>query len=829
MKFDLPHLPIQKVLPKVRKHLATQTALVLAAEPGSGKTTITPLSLLNEPWLAGKKIIMLEPRRLAARMAAQRMSTLANDKPGGLVGFRIRFAQKISTATRIEVVTEGILTRMIQNDPELTGVGAVIFDEFHERSIHADLALAFCLDTQKIRADLRIIIMSATMDTTAVSKLLNDAPVVTGLGRCYPVAIKYLPRPSPDFLIQRVIKVIKQALSEQTGDILVFLPGAGEINAVQSRITGDFICLPLHGSLPRKKQDLIFAPTDSRRLILATPIAETSLTIAGVSIVIDSGLVKIPRFSPATGLTTLETTSTSAASAEQRAGRAGRLEPGICYRLWTEAEQHSKATFQTPEIINADLTSLLLEVLQWGVKDPSSLDWIDPPRQGQIDEAQKLLSKLGAIDQRGNITTIGRQISNLPMHPRLALMVLYGNEKGQAEIACKLAALLQNRDIFRGNSPSKSTDIEDRLEVLRLFEQEGSTLVQARGADPSLCRRILQEAGQYRHLLCKGGKQDMDIDIGSLLAIAYPDRIARKKPGSSQHLLSSGRGVHLPASDHLQYAEFLVAANVDGGKKTGRIFLAAALSRQEIVTNHAHLLTRKKKVEWLKNRVEAVSILSLGNLELDREPVPEVDPEEICECLIGGIKQAGIEGLGWQKKSRELQARMQSAHIWNPDKWPDVSDSSLAHDFKWLTPYLDSLTTLKQVKRLDLATILLNLLTWQDQQELKKLLPNNYQVPSGSKIKLQYKAGKPPILAVRIQQMFGTTVTPTIFNGQIAVVIHLLSPAGRPIQVTSDIVSFWKNTYGEVKKELKGRYPKHFWPDNPLTAQPTNRLKPRKM
>ncbi len=828
MEYDLPRLPIHAVLPELQESLSKHRSVVLAAEPGSGKTTIAPLALVHEAWLGGRKIIILEPRRLAARMAAKRMSELVGDTVGGLIGYRIRFDRKISSRTKIEVVTEGILTRMIQQDPELAGVGLVVFDEFHERSIQSDLALALCLDVLALRDDLKMMIMSATMDTSRVSQILGGAPLISVQGRCFPVTINYLPRPSVDSLIQRTLKAINHVLAEQEGDILVFLPGAGEIKAVQKQIDKEILCLPLYGDLPQKKQDLIFAPVDKRRLILATPIAETSLTIEGVSAVIDAGLMKIPRFSPATGLTTLHTVPISKASADQRAGRAGRLGPGSCYRLWTMGEHHSKADFLPPEIIGADLAPLLLDVLQWGVMDPGELTWLDPPRTGSVNQARELLIQLGAIDEKGALTDIGRQIAPLPLHPRLALMLLRGREQGRGPLACQLAALLQNRDLFRGSDAAQSVDIEDRLDILRLFEQEGTAMVRARGADPSICRRILQEAKQYQRFLGIDGKPRNFQESGNLLALAYPDRISQKKSGSSQHLLSSGRGVLLPVGDHLHQADFLLAANVDGGKKQGRIFLGAALSRGEIISEHGHLLTREDRVVWHENRVEAFSVLLLGSLELSREPLTAVDPAKMRQCLIDGIRQIGINCLGWQKKSRELQSRMQSAHVWNPEGWPDVSDLGLGKDLSWLEPYLDAITTLKQLKKIDLYPVLLSLLSWQEQQELDRLVPTHFQVPSGSKKRLLYQPGEPPILAVRLQEMFGSSATPTVMGGKVSVLVHLLSPAGRPIQVTQDLVGFWQRTYGEVRKELKGRYPKHFWPDDPLTAQATSRVRPRK-
>lgn len=828
MKFNLPHLPIHDVLPDLHQNLAKHRSVILAAEPGSGKTTIVPLTLTDAPWLKGQKIIMLEPRRLAARMSAKRMSELAGDTLGGVVGYRIRFDKKVSSRTRIEVVTEGIFTRMIQSDPELRGVGLVIFDEFHVRSINSDLALALCLDVQELRDDLKTLVMSATMDSVRLSQLMNDAPVVTGKGRCFPVEAIYLTRPSTEYLVPRTVKSIHHAMAEQDGDILVFLPGAGEIRAVQNKIEGDIHCLALYGDLPQHRQDLVFAKTDKRRIILATPIAETSLTIEGVSVVIDSGLMKVPRFSPASGLTALHTVSISKASAEQRSGRAGRLSSGVCYRLWTAGEQHSMTDFLPPEIISADLAPLLLEVLQWGVKDPEELTWLDPPRAGQVKQARELLVRLGAIDSRGGISERGRQIAALPLHPRLALMLLHGREKGNATLACRLAALLQNRDLFRRGDTDQSADLEERLDTLRLFEQNEINTIRARGADPALCKRVLREAEQYQRLLgTKKQPQDYQ-EAGKLLAVAYPDHIAKKKPGSNQHLLSSGRGVMLTPHDHLQASEFLVAANVQDGTKQGRIFLAAALSLDDILSEQSHLLTTEDSVEWKHSRVEAVSVLSLGSLEIKRETLLKIDPQQIRQCLLQGIQQTGIGCLNWQKKSRELQDRIQTGHDIAPEKWPDVSDSTLIRDLSWLEPYLDSIGNLKQLKKLDLYTILLSLLSWQDHQELERLLPSHYQAPSGSRIKLQYLPGEAVVLAVRLQEMFGATETPTIFNGKMPILIHLLSPARRPVQVTSDLASFWKNTYPQVKKELAGRYPKHYWPDDPLIAQATARCKPRR-
>ncbi len=831
MSYTLPPLPIQSILQEIKDTLSENRSVVLSAEPGSGKTTIVPLSLLDVPWLQGKKIILLEPRRLAARMAAKRMSDLADAPLGNLVGYNIRFDKKIKKDTRIEVVTEGIFTRMIQNDPELQEVGLVIFDEFHLRSIQSDLGLALCLDILELRDDLKVMVMSATMDSLRVAELLGGAPVISGEGSCFPVDIHYLIRASSDYPVPRTIKAIRHSIAHDSGDILVFLPGAGEIKAVQRQLDADILCLPLYGNLPQKKQDMVFTPGRRRRVILATPIAETSLTIEGVSIVIDSGLMKVPRFSQSSGLTTLDTVSISKASADQRAGRAGRLGPGICYRLWQKSEHHSKADFLAPEIIGADLSSLLLELLRWGVTNPGELKWLDPPRTGPIQQARELLYQLGAIDAKSVLTEKGRQLAALPLHPRLALMLIHGRDHGHCVLACHLAALLQNRDLFRGNSSFRSGDIEERLDILRLFEEKGTDMVRARGADASLCRQILKESRQYQRILRQNGqvcKRENFQEAGNLLAIAYPDRIAMKKTGSSQHILASGRGVILPEGDHLHRAEFLVAAHVDGGKKQGRIFLCAALSKEEIIHEHRHLLSRCDVVEWKHSKVEASSILSLGKLEISKDILSASDPEKIRECLIEGIGQHGISCLNWQKKSRELQQRIETAHALDPDKWPDISDRTLTRDLTWLSPYLDSIKSLKQLKKIDIYSILLSRLSWQKQQELERLLPTHYQAPSGSNIKLQYLPGESPVIAVRLQEMFGATETPCFYNGRLPPLIHLLSPARRPVQVTADLASFWKNTYPAVKKELAGRYPKHHWPDDPLAAPATARCKPRK-
>lgn len=830
---QLPELPINAVLPELLATLAAQGTAVLAAEPGSGKTTITPLALLDQPWLAGRKIIILEPRRLGARAAAARMSELLGEPVGNTVGYRVRFESRISRATRIEVVTDGIMIRYLQGDPELTGVGLVIFDEFHERSLQADLALALCLDTRQLRDDLKILIMSATLDSGGISNLLGKAPVISGRGRCFPVQVEYLGRQTTDLPVPRTVRAINRALLEQQGDILVFLPGVGEIKAVQTTFAGrdDLTCLPLYGDLPLSQQSLVFSPNhDRRRLILATSIAETSLTIAGITTVVDSGLVRSPRFDPASQLTRLETIPISKAAAEQRAGRAGRLGPGHCYRLWTVTEHHSRPEFLPAEIINADLSQIMLELALWGVNEPDQLAWLDPPRQGQIDQARNLLKQLGALTEKSALTPLGRKLAEFPLHPRLSIMLIRGNEQGRGRLACLISAILNNRDPLKGGADQRSTDIEDRLQLLITAERNGAEAVRAKGGDPEVCRRILKEAAQYQRLLGDKGINPGPLnEAGNLLAHAYPDRIAHKKPGSAQYLLASGRGVMLPDTDRLEPSELLVAASLDGGRRTGRIYLAASLSLADLRSGHPHLLSRKHSVHWdlQQQRVQAVEQECLGVIVLSQKKWTQADQTRISACLLDGIRQSGITCLPWQKKSRELQARIESARFWQPDNWPEMTDETLLLELDWLAPYLIGAKGLNDLKKLDLARILLDRLSWQKQQELDRIAPTHLTAASGSRIKLIYQPGQPPILPVRIQEMFGCRETPAVNDGKIPVLIHLLSPAQRPIQITSDLAAFWHSTYREVKKELAGRYPRHYWPDNPLEAEPTNRTKRR--
>ncbi len=830
---NLPSLPINEVLADLRAALAGQPAAVLAAPPGSGKTTLVPLALLSEVWLQGKRIIILEPRRLAARAAARRMSQLLGQEVGETVGYRIRFERRISATTRIEVVTEGILSRMLQHDPELGGVGLVIFDEFHERSLHADLALALCLDARALRPDLRILVMSATIDSTAIAELLGNAPVIISQGRCFPVAVTYLGTPEPWQVVAAMATAIRRVLGEQQGDILAFLPGSGEIRSLALNLADlpNLEILPLYGDLPQAEQDRIFTPSGTRRLILATPIAETSLTVEGITVVVDSGLMKRPRFDPACGLTRLETVAISKASAEQRAGRAGRLAPGHAYRLWSREAHHGLADFQLPEIVGADLAPLLLDLGLWGVTDPSRLAWLDPPRPGQVETARVLLVSLGAMDQHGLLTALGKRLARLPLHPRLGLLLIRGQEKGQGTLACDLAALLANRDLLRGEAQKESADLELRLQLLELWRCHGAGLARSRGADPAACRRVDQEARSYRAQL-DGDSGPADFgEVGTLLAHAYPDRLAGQlAPGAPHYLLASGRRVCLAGHDPLLNRPLLVVPHLDAGAREGRIFLAAAISVEEIRADHAPLVEQRREVAWNQEtkRVEAWQTAAVGSIVLARRRWQQPPAAEVAASFLEGVARLGLGALPWTPPSRAFQARLIFLHEWLPDQWPALDDEELGRDLAWLAPFVTGMTRAAELKRLDLAGILAARFSWQQLQDLDRLAPSHLEVASGSRLKLRYEPGAPPVLAVRIQEMFGMEDTPTVCQGRVPVLVHLLSPAQRPIQVTRDLRGFWRTTYQEVKKELKGRYPKHFWPDDPLVAEARRGVRPRK-
>ena len=833
-------LPIEEALPRLRDVLARHASVVLQAPPGAGKTTLVPLALLDEPWLKGKSIVMLEPRRLAARAAAGRMSQLRGENAGEMVGYRIRFESKVSKATRIEVLTEGILTRRLQNDPALEDVGLVIFDEFHERHLHADLALALCLDSQRgLREDLKILVMSATLDGAAVSRLLNDAPIVTSEGRSYPVEVRYLARDPEGRLPITVAAAVQRALEEQPGDALVFLPGAREIRQTQELLTpilgDDTEVLPLYGDLPWESQQRAIQPGGGRRrVVLATPIAETSLTIEGVRIIVDAGYVRVPQFDPKSGLSRLVTQRISRASAEQRAGRAGRTAPGVCYRLWGETTQRGLIPQAIPEIRNADLVPLALELSAWGVQDATRLAWLDPPPAASLAQARDLLVELDALDEQGRITAAGRAMAQLPLHPRLAHMLRAAEKMQRGALACDIAALISERDILMGEA-RRSCDLTERLDVLQVFRKLGRKGAQARSADLSGCARVDQASRQWRRLI--GARDEAAAfnpdDAGQLLALAYPDRIAQQRaPNGPAYLLANGRGARLPEWEIRLRQPLLVAATLDAGEGEGLIYLAATLRAEMLSTVMPGHVRSEEEVRWNAEQqiVVARRVERLGALVLDSAPLKKADPEKLRVAMLEGVRRMGLEVLPWTDEARQWQARVLSMRQWFPqESWPDVSDSALAATLNdWLAPYLDGSTRRDHLVRLDMLSILKSHLDWKQGQQLDSDAPTHLAVPSGSHLKLEYKPGESPVLAVKLQEMFGLADTPRIARGRVPVTLHLLSPARQPIQVTQDLHGFWERTYAEVKKELKGRYPKHPWPDDPWNAVPTARAKRRK-
>ncbi|MGE5546959.1 MAG: ATP-dependent helicase HrpB [Solirubrobacterales bacterium] len=835
----MTHLPIDDVLPAIRSALASAPALVLQAPPGAGKTTRVPLALLAEPWLAGRRIVMLEPRRLAARAAAARMAETLGEGIGDTVGYRIRFEARVSARTRIEVVTEAILTRMLQDDPSLPGVGLVIFDEFHERSLNADFGLALCLETQgALRDDLKLLAMSATLDGAPIARLMGDCPVVTSEGRAFPVDTRFLARPEPRRFEDGVAAAVGQALAADDGDVLVFLPGTREIRRVETLLADlpaarGVMVAPLYGDLAQEAQDRALRPArDGRRkVVLATAIAETSLTIEGVRIVVDGGQMRVPRFDPSSGMTRLVTLPVSRASADQRRGRAGRLGPGVCWRLWSEAEDRALQPFTAPEIAEADLAPLALDLAQWGVQDAGTLAWLDPPPAAALASARELLGELGAVDEAGRITAHGRAMNRLAMHPRLAHMVLKAGELGARGLACDIAALLSERDVLRAERGCRDADVRLRIDALRTGE--GFDPRHGLAIDRGALSRVRQSAREWRRRLgLKAGQEDGDArDAGLLLAFAYPDRIARRRPGGdSRYAMASGRGAFFSEPEPLAAEEFLVAAELDGDRREARIFLAAPLSKAEIETQFASEIRSVEAVAW-DSRDEAVAARRqrrLWSLVLDDHRIDKADPHALAAAMAEGIRAIGLAALPWTGELLKYRERIGFLRRVDPDSgWPDVSDAALTAALEdWLAPYLAGITRRAHLARLDLAAAVHGLLDWESKRRLDELAPTHVQVPSGSRVPIDY-SGDEPVLAVRLQEMFGCAETPRIAGGRVPLLLHLLSPARRPVQVTRDLASFWANAYKAVKADLKGQYPKHWWPDDPMQAEPTARAKPR--
>jgi len=838
-------LPITAHLDQVLRTLQSRGAAVLEAPPGAGKTTMVPLALLDEPWLEGKTILMLEPRRLAARAAARRMASLLDQRVGETVGYRVHMDSAVGPLTRIEVVTEGILTRRLQHDQALDGVGLVIFDEFHERSIHADLGLALTLDARAaLRPDLRLMAMSATLDGSAVARLMGDCPVVSCEGKLFPVKTQYFARDTGKRIEQTVVAAIRRALENEQGSILVFLPGMAEIRRVEDMlrraITDTAIIIaPLHGTLSRAAQDaaILPAPEGMRKIVLATSIAETSLTIEGVRVVIDSGLMRVPRFDPNSGMTRLDTVRVTTSSADQRRGRAGRLCPGVCYRLWPE--HTSLEPFTAPEILTADLAPLALELAAWGVTDPGTLKWLDPPPAGTFAQARELLIELEAIDAKGTLTPLGRKVADLGAHPRLGHMMVRAAVMGCAAQACDLAAILSERDVLHGG---EDPDIRSRLDLLSRNRHgaDAARLVHATARywqqrignqEPGFRVKQLAPEGAQGSGFRKEHASEGVQDPGPLLALAYPDRIAQRRPGTSgSFLMRNGCGAQFSSPTPLANEEYLVVADLDAGGRSARIFLAAPYSLDDLLDQYGSQVIERRIVAWDdgKGAVIARRQRLLGALTLTDDPLTDVPDDERTAALIAGIRLRGINCLPWDTPDRQWQARVTFLRATLGDQWPEVTDAVLLDSLEhWLAPHLTGMRKLDEVKKLELSVILRSMLPWQQQRTLDSNAPTHFTVPSGSVVPVDYSTGT-PMLAVRVQEMFGLLDTPRIAGGKVPVTIQFLSPAGRPVQVTQDLASFWRSTYQQVKKDLKGRYPRHHWPDDPLTAPPTSRAKRRK-
>ncbi len=818
------------MLPQIAEALRTRSSAVLCAAPGAGKTTLVPPYLHEQFGADGGKLLMLEPRRLAVRASARRIAALTGTPLGSLVGYRTRFDTRVSSETRIELLTEGILTRMIQSDPELSGVHTVIFDEFHERSIHADLALALCLDLQQaLRGDLRILVMSATLDADRVSALLGNAPVIRSPGRMYPVRTIHLPRRDPRGPVEPdAARAVRIALEQESeGDLLVFLPGEREIRRtgelLESPLPPGVRVTPLYGNLSREEQDAAIDPDpDHRKIILSTSIAETSLTIEGVRTVVDCGWMRVPKFSPRNGMGRLETVRVSLASADQRRGRAGRTAPGACYRLWTPEEERRFPEFNTPEILESDLLPLVLELARWGVRPEAiaSMPWLDPPPESGIRQAAELLRELGALDGDGAITKAGTAMLTLPVHPRLARSVLRCSRAGFGYTACCLAALLEERDPVRD---SDTADLRRRLSALN-GEISG---------DSGTLRRIREAVRQIAAAASVRDREIRTEAAGIAVAFAYPDRIAHaRSPKSGEYALSNGTGAKLRESDPLCLHEFLALASVEGESDRQTVYSAAPLTFHEIETHLPEQITEDLVVRWNPERkaVEAERRTRIGRMTAESRPVRSGIPaDRILAALLAGIREEGIGALPFEGSVSSLRERVEFLRCHQPGEWPDFSDAGiLASLEEWLGPFAEGITGLAQLKKLDLRTALESRLTPKQRMDLPRLAPERIEIPSGSKIRVDYSQPDGiPVIAAKLQEMFGMLDTPRVLNGRIPVTIQMLSPAMRPVQTTSDLRHFWTNSYFLVRKDLRGRYPKHDWPENPLEAEPRRGIRRR--
>jgi ATP-dependent helicase HrpB len=817
--FDTP-LPIDAVLDELGCTLAANNAAVLVAPPGAGKTTRVPLALLDAPWLNGKKIIMLEPRRIAARASAERMARTLGERAGETVGYRVRFGSKISRATRIEVVTEGIFSRQILDDPELSGVAAVLFDEFHERSLDADLGLALARDSQVgLREDLRILVMSATLDGARVGKLLGDAPVVASEGRAFPVETRYLGRKADAPIERQMADAIATALRADPGSVLAFLPGAAEIRRTQNFLTErvhdtSVEIVPLFGALDAAVQDRAIAPapTGSRKVVLATSIAETSLTIEGVRIVVDCGLARVPRYEPDIGLTRLETVRASRAAVDQRRGRAGRTEPGVCYRLWDEPQTASLSAYTQPEILSADLSSLVLDLAQWGVRDPSALAFLDPPPAPALKEANSLLNELGALDADGRITAEGQSLRALALPPRLARMIVDSHRLGAGEEAAEIAAILTERGLG-----GDSVDLDHRLDQFR----------RDRSPRASSARSLVQRWAQQVAATEGPPGEDASPSTGIMLALAFPDRVARNR-GNGSFVLANGRGAAAEQTSSLVRAPYIAVAELTGTAAQGRILLAAPIAQEDIEARFVDQIEDREEISFDRGAMRARRKRTLHAITLSEAPVALSPSAETARIFAAGLIAAGLDKLPWSKSLKQWRDRVMFLRKAEGDSWPDLSDAALAADGEnWLVHVLYDKTSLKELSPGDLSDALMALLPWELRARLEREAPTHFEAPTGTMLAIDYEAEQGPTIAVRLQELFGLNTHPSIAKGAVPLVLELLSPAQRPVQVTRDLPGFWRGSYAAVRSDLRGRYPRHPWPEDPATALPTRRVKPR--
>lgn len=818
-------LPIDGVLPQISAALAENSCAILVAPPGAGKTTRVPLALMGADFIGGGRILVLEPRRLAARAAADRMAATLGEKLGERVGLRVRMESKISARTRVEVITEGVFTRMILDDPALEGVSAVLFDEFHERSLDADLGLALALDTQAgLREDLRLLVMSATLDGARVSALMENAPVIASEGRAFPVETVYLGRdPSLD-VVEAATRAIMRALDEESGSVLAFLPGQGEIlrtaERLQERVRRpDVDIAPLYGVMERSAQDKAVAPAPPgrRKIVLATSIAETSLTIEGVRVVVDCGLVRAPRYEPDVGVTRLETMRVSRAAADQRRGRAGRTQPGVCYRLWEEAGNGALQAYATPEILSADLSSLLLDCAQWGARDPASLHWLDPPPAGALNEARALLTRLDALDHEGAVTEQGRKLRALPLPPRLARMVTGAADTGLARLAADLAAVASERGLG-----GDDVDLAERVRRMRTERSERAKAARAMAEGWSRMAVRASDVAQF---------SDDDLsECGRLLALAWPDRIAKARGGAGEFLMVNGRAGAVEPHRALAREPYIVVADVTGRAGAARIVSGAAITLEAIEACAGAAIEAREEIifERSDSSVKARRVRKLGALTLASQPLPAKGPEA-ARILAEGLAAQGLSRLPWSKAQKQWRDRVNFLRRnGGEDDWPDLSDEALATSVNdWLAPCIEGRSSLAAIQPDDLEQALRALLPWDLQRALELEAPTHFEAPTGSYIAIDYESDGAPVLAVRVQELYGLSAHPSLARGRVPLTLHLLSPAHRPIQITRDLPGFWRGSWAAVKSDMKGRYPRHLWPDDPANAAPTTRAKPR--